>query len=313
MSDFTWPMLLLDRRILSPLANRIYHTLVRQSRLPNPLIAYGDLIRTLGPLPPSHADLKANDSRLFEALGEIARACQSNKPSLPVLTSIVVRRTLEGGLGTPGSGYFALVFPQARDETAKLDMWREKVRRVQACTYPDVLTSAEPSPPTRPRRVPAWLREPTVIAACIGLLGTLLTLFVSVWLSVHRDEPVQQRQPGVPAVGVSKKYDEPLRPRQPDRAEEEQASHKLTLDEILDVLQRHHQRASFGAVAGILGRDPRSLFDGYMRTPGTAWVVNKSTGLPTGTKENDYPAGLLQNKHIIDTPDELRLWLRDHH
>jgi len=79
------------------------------------------------------------------------------------------------------------------------------------------------------------------------------------------------------------------------------------------VLERHHQRATFGAVGGILERDPSSLFKGYVRTPRTAWVVNKGTGLPTGTKEADYPPGLLEKKHVIDTVEDLRKWLLDHH
>src|SRR4051794_13058699 len=57
------------------------------------------------------------------------------------------------------------------------------------------------------------------------------------------------------------------------------------LDDILERLERHHQRATFGAVAGLLGREPLTLFDGYPRTPRTSWVVSKSTGLPTGQQQ----------------------------
>jgi len=56
--------------------------------------------------------------------------------------------------------------------------------------------------------------------------------------------------------------------QQPSAAQEKRAD--LTLDRILDVLQHHRQRATFGAVAGALGREPLNLFDGYPRTPGTA-------------------------------------------
>ena len=54
---------------LSPLAERVYQTLIRQLRRKNPLTSYGDLVRALGPLPPPDSELKANDPRLFEALG----------------------------------------------------------------------------------------------------------------------------------------------------------------------------------------------------------------------------------------------------
>ncbi len=50
---------------LSPLAQRIYRTLVRQLGLPNPLIAYGDLVRALGALPPPDTNLKPNDQRVI--------------------------------------------------------------------------------------------------------------------------------------------------------------------------------------------------------------------------------------------------------
>ena len=291
---------------LSPLAERIYRTLLRQRRPPTPLISYGDLVRALRPLPPPDTDLKPNDQRLFEALGEIFRACRSHRPPLPVLSSIVVRRAEDGSLGTPGPGYFALVFPQVPEETARLEMWREEVERVVAFPFPEELTPLETSQPAGPRKLPGWLHEPTVIAAIIGLLGTVLTVIVSVWVSSRRDERPQQRQLDHPVANIVPKSDEPPRPL--DAPEVKVEPQKLTLDEILDVLERHHQRATFGAVADLLGRDRRSLFNGYVRTPRTAWVVSKSTGLPTGTK--DYPPGLRQNERVIDTAEDLRVWLQ---
>jgi hypothetical protein len=151
-----------------------------------------------------------------------------------------------------------------------------------------------------------------VIAAIIGLIGTLLTAVVSVWIAFRRDEPQQPSQPDRPAPNVTPRTDEPPRLRPSNPPETKRSPQRLTLDEILVVLERHHQRATFGAVASILETDPRSLFVGYSRTPRTAWIVNKGTGLPTGTKERDYPPGLLQNKHVIDAPDELRAWLGEH-
>ena len=194
---------------LSPLAERIYQTLIRQLRFPNPLISYGDLVRALGPLPPPNTNLKANDQRLFEALGEISRACQNKNPPLPILPSIVVRRAEDGSLGAPGPGYFALVFPQVREETARLQMWRDEVRRVVAFSYPEDLDS-EPTPRRRePRVEPRWLHHPTVIAAIIGLVGTLLTVIVSV-IFANRGEPAQVRQTDGQLVKKVTQSDEPL-------------------------------------------------------------------------------------------------------
>src|SRR5271157_980864 len=88
---------------------------------------------------------------------------------------------------------------------------------------------------------------------------------------------------------------------QPSAAQEKRVQAGLTLDRILDVLQHHRQRATFGAVAGALGREPLNLFDGYPRTPRTAWVVSKGTGQPTGQKQSELPPDLLTNAHVITT------------
>jgi len=152
-----------------------------------------------------------------------------------------------------------------------------------------------------------------VIAAIIGLAGTLLTVLITVWIYTRGGEPSPPRQADRLVVQIVPPSAEPSPPRQADLPEKKKDLRILTLDEILDVLERHHQRATFGAVAGTLGRDPRSLFNGYVRSPKTAWVVNKTTRLPTGTKEGDYPPGLLEKEQVIDAPEELRVWLRENH
>ena len=105
-------------------------------------------------------------------------------------------------MGTPGKGYFAEAFPQVRDEAKKLKVWQREVRLVRARNYPDV-----PAPPgTRPAtRVPedhSWLREPTIIAAIIGLVGTLITVLVTVWISSRHDESSEPRQTDRPAANI---------------------------------------------------------------------------------------------------------------
>ena len=322
---------------LSPLAERIYQTLLRQCHLPNPLISMVIGSGAVGIHATSRLGPEAERSAVVRGIGEIC-ACQSSKPPMPILTSIVVRRSADGTLGTPGAGYFAVGFPQVRDETARIEMWREEVRRVVAFSYPNEPTppvvarpmepraeaqsmkygqSIVPSPavvrPMEPRERRRRLREPAVIAALIGLLGTLLTLIVTVWLSTRHGEPAQPRQADGPVRGIIiQPIPKAPQPPQPIPPAQKNAPKVLTLDGILDVLERHHQRATYGAVAGILGLDdPTSLFKDYVRSPRTAWVVNKATGLPTGTKESEYPAGLLEKKHVIDTPKELGAWLQE--
>ena len=84
------------------------------------------------------------------------------------------------------------------------------------------------------------------------------------------------------------------------------------LDSILACLERYRQRATFGAVAGLLGREPLTLFDGYPRTPRTSWVVSKSTGKPTGQDGSALHPDLFKNPHVITNSGELKSWLETH-
>ena len=123
---------------------------------------------------------------------------------------------------------------------------------------------------------------------------------IPLWVATRHVEPLRSSQPERVVVEIHQQSARPSQPRQAEPAEENIAPPALTLDNILNALERNHQRATFGAVGGILNRDPRSLFNGYVRTPRTAWVVNRFTGLPTGTKESEYPPGLLEKEKVID-------------
>jgi hypothetical protein len=83
----------------------------------------------------------------------------------------------------------------------------------------------------------------------------------------------------------------------------------MTLDQILDLLQRHHQRATYGAVGGLLGKVPRAVMQGCRRDWRHSWVVNKETGLPT-----EYPAGKIhpaigERREILESEADLKVWL----
>jgi hypothetical protein len=184
---------------------------------------------------------------------------------------------------------------------------------VVAFSYPNELGTPVSAKPQKRRVVPRWLREPTVIAAIIGLVGTLLAVIIPALNSARRDRPGLPHPADQIAVPVVTQNEKAAQPHPLDPPKQKIVDRMLTLDQILDVLERHRQRATFGAVAGILGREPISLFNGYVRSPKTAWIVSKSTGLPTGTKEEDYPSGLLEKKSVIDAPEELRKWLQENH
>jgi hypothetical protein len=83
-----------------------------------------------------------------------------------------------------------------------------------------------------------------------------------------------------------------------------------SLESILELLQRHHQRATYGAVAPLLGRTPRNVMQGLPRDWLHSWVVNQDTGLPS-----EYPAGkihpaLKERAEILNSDQELAAWLQ---
>ncbi len=87
---------------------------------------------------------------------------------------------------------------------------------------------------------------------------------------------------------------------------------ELTLEEMVDRLDRHRQRATYGAVAGVLGRPATFLMGGIPRSPRYSWVVNKATGEPTGYGADGRHAELYSRKQVIEDADELRGWLASH-
>jgi hypothetical protein len=82
-----------------------------------------------------------------------------------------------------------------------------------------------------------------------------------------------------------------------------------SLESILELLQRHRQRATYGAVAALVGRTPRNLMQGLPRDWLHSWVVNQDTGLPS-----EYPAGKIhpaikERAEILSSEQELVAWL----
>ena len=84
-----------------------------------------------------------------------------------------------------------------------------------------------------------------------------------------------------------------------------------TLDNIVDLLNTHHQRASYGAVAGVLGRVPRSLLQGRKRDWRHSWIVNQETGMPTDYHALQTHPALKERSSIISSEPELLEWLKN--
>jgi len=84
------------------------------------------------------------------------------------------------------------------------------------------------------------------------------------------------------------------------------------LDDILSALDQHHQRATYSAVAALVGDSPRLLMRGRPREPSSSWVVAKDTGRPTGYADEDVHPELMANEQVLGTREELAAWLASH-
>jgi hypothetical protein len=84
---------------------------------------------------------------------------------------------------------------------------------------------------------------------------------------------------------------------------------QLSLDVIAERLEQHGQRATYGAVARLLGRSPRALLKGRDRAPRFSWIVNRTTGLPTGYPVEQIDPRVPESGAVLCSDAELREWL----
>lgn len=82
-----------------------------------------------------------------------------------------------------------------------------------------------------------------------------------------------------------------------------------TFDSILDTLAARRQRATYGAVAGVVGTTPRALMTGKPRDPRHSWIVNRSSGQPTGYEPDQMDPELDACAEVLRSPETLRVWL----
>jgi hypothetical protein len=83
----------------------------------------------------------------------------------------------------------------------------------------------------------------------------------------------------------------------------------ITLDHILDALDRGHQRATYGAVAAFLGEGPRTLMKGRTRDQRHSWVVSSQNNEPTGYTPDQMHPALLEHEQVLKNKEELERWL----
>src|SRR5262249_21137049 len=80
------------------------------------------------------------------------------------------------------------------------------------------------------------------------------------------------------------------------------------LHEIIRFLNDERIRATYGAVAGVLGPPPRGLGPHWVpRRPEVSWIVNAETGVPTDYNRQQIHPDLFSKAEIIHTGSELLL------
>ena len=84
------------------------------------------------------------------------------------------------------------------------------------------------------------------------------------------------------------------------------------LGAVLVALDRHLQRATYAAVGGVVGLPARSVMLGQAKSAMNSWVVSKKKHLPTGYAVLECHPRLTTLSHVINSPDELRVWLNGH-
>ena len=82
-----------------------------------------------------------------------------------------------------------------------------------------------------------------------------------------------------------------------------------TLDMIIEILEENTQRATYGAVAGVVGGHPRNVMSHLPRTPRNSWVVAKANGRPSGYLPHEMHPQLFSTSYVITDGDELWSWL----
>lgn len=76
----------------------------------------------------------------------------------------------------------------------------------------------------------------------------------------------------------------------------------VSLEEILEFLNREQVRATYGAVAEVLGVIPRSMGTRLgLRRPEASWIVSGFSGVPTDYSQDECHPALLSQAEIISS------------
>jgi len=84
-----------------------------------------------------------------------------------------------------------------------------------------------------------------------------------------------------------------------------------TIDEVLAVLNQFHQRATYGALARVVGGVPRFVMARRPRNHLNSWIVRNDNGLPSNYAPAQMHPQLLEHAHVINTQQALLAWLNN--
>ena len=83
--------------------------------------------------------------------------------------------------------------------------------------------------------------------------------------------------------------------------------------QIIALLARHHQKATYGALADLTGGLPQGVMNEFSATLNNRWVVNGTTLMPTEYPSHllvDYPLPGEEENPVIMDGDGLRNWIQ---
>ena len=78
------------------------------------------------------------------------------------------------------------------------------------------------------------------------------------------------------------------------------------VESISQVLNRKRIRATYGAVAAIVGCNPQNVMQDRPNNHQNSWIVNGGTNLPTGYGPQDHHPDLVTLPIIVRDPKKLR-------
>lgn len=89
--------------------------------------------------------------------------------------------------------------------------------------------------------------------------------------------------------------------------EQDSCSKSYDIDDVLNALNRHRVRATYGVVGILLGCSARQVAPTFLgdRRPYASWVVSKANHMPTGYAPNECHPDLQSNSHVITDAEEL--------